>query len=101
MSGVRYAPVMRLWPVAVWSGFSACVPIELPPLPNCVERTAYWADEDGDGVGDPGRVYLGCSAPDGWVDVPPASADPDLDPDTADSGGEDTDTADTAPESGG
>lgn len=45
---------------------------------DCDERALYWPDEDGDGVGDAGQVYVGCEPPEGWVDVPP--------PDTGDTG---------------
>lgn len=42
--------------------------IELPDPRNCDERTAWYPDEDGDGVGEPTEVYIGCEAPEGWVD---------------------------------
>lgn len=42
----------------------------VPPA-NCPDRTAYYPDEDGDGIGDEGTVYLACEAPAGWVEVPP------------------------------
>jgi hypothetical protein len=42
--------------------------IDLGPARNCDERTAWYPDDDGDGVGEPTAMYLGCEAPDGWVD---------------------------------
>ena len=36
---------------------------------NCAERTAWWPDEDGDGVGEPTSVYVGCEPPEGYVAV--------------------------------
>lgn len=36
----------------------------------------YWADADGDGLGDPAAATLGCEAPDGYVDN---ALDPDVD----------------------
>ena len=72
--------------------------------PNCSPRHAYFPDADGDGVGEPGALYVGCSAPEGWVDVPPSSRDTadtdpgDTDPgDTDPSDTDDTDPSDTAP----
>ena len=45
----------------------------------CDPRTAFYADVDEDGAGDPKAVYIGCEAPPGYV----AAADDcnDLDPD--------------------
>lgn len=37
------------------------------PEPNCDPRTAYYPDEDGDGLGEPSDIYIGCEAPEGWV----------------------------------
>lgn len=56
------------------------------PAPDCVPRRPFWSDADGDGVGDAdGALYLGCEAPDGYVDIPPPEpADTDVG-DTADS----------------
>jgi hypothetical protein len=55
------------------------------PDKNCDPRIPFWPDADGDGVGDAGSaMYLGCEAPDGYVDVPPgteAGQDSDLDSD--------------------
>ncbi|MCO4745085.1 MAG: hypothetical protein KC912_09870 [Proteobacteria bacterium] len=42
--------------------------IELPDERNCDDRLAYYPDEDGDGIGEPTDVYIGCEAPEGWVD---------------------------------
>jgi hypothetical protein len=38
-----------------------------PPTPNCDPRTIYHPDEDGDGLGERDRVYVGCAPPEGWV----------------------------------
>ena len=42
--------------------------LELGPERNCDVRSAYYPDDDGDGVGEPTDVYVGCEAPEGWVD---------------------------------
>jgi hypothetical protein len=69
-----------------------------PPPPNCEERTAFYPDPDGDGVGGEGAVYLGCEAPPGWTDLPPPGEDTDpADTDPADTDPADTDPADTDP----
>lgn len=47
---------------------SAGCGIEFGPPRNCAERTAWYPDEDGDGIGEPTAVYIGCEAPEGWVD---------------------------------
>ena len=39
----------------------------VPAARNCEARTAFYADADGDGVGDPLVVYIGCDAPAGYV----------------------------------
>ena len=46
---------------------------------NCEDRTAFYEDTDGDGFGDPSSVYIGCTAPDGWV-TQVASSSEDTDP---------------------
>ncbi|MEZ4317068.1 MAG: hypothetical protein R3F61_06180 [Myxococcota bacterium] len=38
-----------------------------PVEPACAEPLRYWPDADGDGVGEPGATYSGCSPPAGWV----------------------------------
>lgn len=61
-----------MWILALW----ACDIVDLPPERNCSERTVYYPDEDGDGVGDRDRVYVGCEQPEGWVtEPPPADSD--------------------------
>ncbi len=42
-----------------------------PPEAACEDRSPFWRDADGDGVGDYGTIYIGCEAPEGYVDVPP------------------------------
>lgn len=66
-----------------------------PDVPNCDPRKPYWVDADGDGFGDPGTVYLGCQAPDGYTDVPPASDTDAPDTDAPDTDAPDTDPSDT------
>jgi hypothetical protein len=55
----------------------ACFDDDLPPR-NCAERRPFWPDRDGDGIGERDAVYVGCEAPEGWVETPgPAdTADP-------------------------
>ena len=56
-----------------------------PPEAACEDRSPFWPDVDGDGVGDYGTTYIGCEAPEGYVDVPPdPPADSDLPTDTDD-----------------
>lgn len=62
---------------------------EPPPARNCDSRTAFYPDEDGDGLGEPTAVYLGCEAPAGWVTILDTRL---IDTDT---GMGDTDTAQT------
>lgn len=47
----------------------ACTLPELPfaPEQSCADRGAWYPDEDGNGVGEPSSVYIGCSPPEGWV----------------------------------
>lgn len=43
-----------------------------PRGPECDQRALFWPDADGDGVGDDAsEAYVGCEAPEGFVDVPP------------------------------
>lgn len=55
------------------------------PEPNCPDRLAYYPDEDGNGLGEPSAMYVGCAPPEGWV----AKLDPVFfgGGDTADTGG--------------
>jgi hypothetical protein len=65
----------------------ACT-IELPDDKNCETRTAYYPDADGDGLGEPSTVYVGCEPPDDtWVTTPAPTPD---EPDTGDSGSQDS-----------
>lgn len=67
-----------------------------PVAPNCDPRTPFWLDADGDGVGDEGTIYLGCEAPDGYVQVPPATDTDAPDTDVSDTDvPRDTDVVDT------
>jgi len=64
----------------------ACVenPFETIEAP-CEERGGWYADTDGDGVGDPGSdLWVTCDDPgEGWTDVPPPHTD-DTDTDDTD-----------------
>ena len=55
---------------------------------NCEERSAWYPDADGDGLGEGTDVYVGCEAPTGWV----SNAD---DVDDADSGSPDSGATDS------
>ncbi len=37
------------------------------PPRDCATRSAFYPDSDGDGIGEPTAVFVGCTAPDGWV----------------------------------
>lgn len=50
-----------------WSVLVGCALLEDPPPRNCARRVAFYPDPDGDGIGDPSEVKIGCEAPDGWV----------------------------------
>ncbi len=77
------------------------VACELPEIVerDCDERWAYYPDENGDGLGEPSDVFIGCKAPDGWVDVlgPPITT---YDTDTAQDTDTDSETGDTAGDTG-
>lgn len=61
----------------------------VPPDPrNCTSRTAFYPDADGDGLGEPTDLFVGCEAPPGWV----ATLAP---PSTGDTGPTDATTGDT------
>ncbi|MCB9683328.1 MAG: hypothetical protein H6733_17820 [Alphaproteobacteria bacterium] len=87
MISTRPIPALLL-PVVLATGCSFLDPGEPP---NCDPRTAFYPDVDGDGVGDGTDIYLGCEAPAGWVDVPPAEVDTEVQ-DTDDTDVQDTDT---------
>lgn len=55
----------------------SCVRDEPDPR-DCAERATYYPDADGNGLGEPTRVYVGCEAPEGWV----KELDPDAGSDT-------------------
>jgi hypothetical protein len=73
--------------------------------PNCDTRLPYYPDQDGDGFGATSPVFLGCEAPDGYVETTGDCDDNDPDViecigETGDAG--DTgDTGDTEPEDTG
>jgi len=59
---VRTVPIV--W---VWLG---CTNQFDPPLPaerDCEVRQAFYPDEDGDGLGEPTAVRIGCEPPEGYV----------------------------------
>ena len=52
-----------------------------PTEADCVARGTFYPDTDGDGIGEPGTVYVGCDPPEGYVDIPPSPTLPgDTDP---------------------
>jgi hypothetical protein len=53
-----------LWMLLI---FGACDLPDPPPEDDCKRRTAWYPDEDGDGLGEAGDVYVGCKPPKGWV----------------------------------
>jgi hypothetical protein len=58
--------------------FAACTTFFPPPVEAaCKDPRVFYPDEDGDGVGEPTEVFVGCEAPDGWVEavVPAATGD--------------------------
>ena len=62
---------------------------------NCSVRKAWYPDADGDGIGESTDIFIGCSAPEGWVDNVAT-----LTTGTASSGtpaGDTADTGDTGP----
>ena len=44
---------------------TACLPASVSR--NCDTRQAWYPDGDGDGIGEPTDIYIGCEAPEGWV----------------------------------
>ena len=54
-----------LWGV-LWMG---CDSTDYPNR-NCATRQLFYADPDGDGLGDPNQVYVGCEPPQGYVTTP-------------------------------
>lgn len=73
-------------------GLLAMLPDE--PDYNCDPRAAWYPDADGDGVGEPTAVYIGCDAPAGYVSTVAW-------PDDTDSDALDTDPSDTDAGAGG
>lgn len=69
----------------------------LGPERNCETRQAFYPDADGDGIGEVGAIFFGCSAPAGYTATAPADLPVDTDP-PADT---DDDSSDTASETGG
>ena len=49
--------------------FAACTWLPEPVEPACGDPRAFYPDADGDGLGEPTQVYVGCEAPEGWVTV--------------------------------
>ena len=75
----------------------ALVACNLPTDPerNCEDRQVFYADPDGDGLGDPYDTYVGCEAPEGYVDTPGPIDTGDTDTGDTDTGDTDTDDTDT------
>ena len=38
-----------------------------PQAVDCEHPLAYYPDDDGDGIGEPDEMYIGCAPPKGWV----------------------------------
>ena len=75
---------MSLWFIAITT-ISGCNLIREQPDRNCDVRTAYYPDDDGDGIGEPTAVYIGCEPPAGWVtEVGDSDTDTDTDTDDTD-----------------
>jgi hypothetical protein len=66
---MRIHPVIPLFLVLATSCevYRTLFPEEEPP-PNCELRLPFYPDADGDGVGASSPVFIGCQAPEGWVD---------------------------------
>jgi hypothetical protein len=48
------------------------------PTADCDERTAWWPDDDGDGVGEDDEVLFLCDDPgEGWTTTPPTFEETD------------------------
>ena len=63
---MRYLRAMAWWfTILVGCGLLSLIPED--PVPSCDHRSWY-PDEDGDGVGEPTAMYVGCSPPSGYVD---------------------------------
>ncbi len=76
-----------------------CLPDTLPER-NCASRVAFYPDADGDGLGEPTDVYIGCEAPPGWTtELAPAhtgdTGESGESGDTGTTGGAATSTGDT------
>ena len=56
--------------VGVLLSLLACtLPLSAPR--NCEQRSMWFPDDDGDGLADGDRVFVGCEAPGpGWVQTP-------------------------------
>lgn len=87
--GIRLLCIATLGPL----GGCSLIP-EPPPEQECAVRGVFYPDENGDGVGEPTGIYVGCSAPEGWVETVDFF-DPDTDVTDTDVADSDTDVADT------
>lgn len=66
--------------LGLWASLLACGlldQLDFRPVPLPCDRGAWYPDPDGDGLGDPTRVYIGCEQPEGWVDTPEDTDDTD------------------------
>ena len=66
---MRLAQLVPL--LALLPALTGCPTIDdlTPENRDCDTRHAYYPDQDGDGVGSDSAVYIGCAAPDGYVEV--------------------------------
>ena len=49
--------------------FTACAWLPAPVEPTCKDPLAFYPDADGNGLGEPTQVFVGCEPPEGWVTV--------------------------------
>lgn len=95
------APVLALCCALLSAGCSCMDNLDPSEPRNCPQRTPYYPDQDGDGLGATSAVYLGCEPLEGYVAVSGDcdDADPDITAcaDTGDTGPGDTGPGDTGP----
>ncbi len=80
---------MRLLPIVL---FACTTNPLLSQEPSCDHR-GWLPDEDGDGVGETTALYVGCDAPEGWVEL---ETDPS-DSEPSDSEPSDSEPSDSEP----
>jgi hypothetical protein len=82
---------MQRWTTPVWlltTFLMGCIDTFDPPQEaDCEQPVAYYPDEDGDGFGEPGSIYVGCAPPEGWVSTLMEPQDTGAPPDTGQDSG--------------